>query len=209
MGSNYRIASTSSRSADVTEDILLTDAEEAEHVLTRRILRVQVVKNDANPKACVKACLMHQKRHDKGQPWQDADAHSLATLKAGEEVRLSLDSAQTLNLYRALEELYLVGADGIPSGERRLRVVDENDSYVATGWEREIIAKLLEQGGDQLLQIVDDLHPHLLQAAMDAKQQRLKRDAVRTFEEQIGRDDEREAVGELLQGEQVDSGARA
>src|SRR5215207_3639408 len=91
---------TSARSAKVA-DIPLRDPAAEPDALTRRILRPLMVENARDAAAPIKACIMHQRRHSIKSPWEDADSFNLATLKAGQEVRLTLDCDETLRLSEA------------------------------------------------------------------------------------------------------------
>lgn len=166
MSSEYETRRTSWATARV-EDVQISSPEK---ISTRRIAKPELVDNAKDPAACVKVTLMHQKRHDAKAPWQDADSFNLTSLKKGEEVKLALSCGETRRLFVALRDLYTIGTDGLPEGERSLAVVDTEDAYVATGKEKELIQGLLEREGEQFFDVVNELQPDLFTAAAGRKQ---------------------------------------
>jgi hypothetical protein len=76
----------------------------------RRILRIQWVDNAREADKPVLATILHQKRHQRKEPWLDSFHHfDLAKLRAGEEVRLSLSASESWRLYEALRLAYACG----------------------------------------------------------------------------------------------------
>src|SRR5687768_14577588 len=138
-GMSYKVTSTSNASATVN-DIPLDPPEEEDASLTRRIARPLLVDNVHDKTASVKITLMHQRRATTDDEWQDADSYSLATLKAGQQVRLPLNAEQTRRLFLALRDLYELGGTGIPSGEADLVVVDQGQSLVVSSKARKVIS---------------------------------------------------------------------
>src|SRR5205823_669917 len=141
----YDISQTSRHTADV-QDIVLADEGDESEARTRKILRAELVNNVHDRAASVKACIMHQRRHSKSTPWQDTESFNLATLHAGQEVRLQLNCGETRRLYKALEDLYALSRDGVPEGDQSLAVVDPEITIIATGQEKRAIAQLIERG---------------------------------------------------------------
>jgi hypothetical protein len=129
---------------------------------------------------------MHQKRHSTEEHWQDADSFNLARLKKGEEVRLVLTCGQTHRLFEALRNLHAIGVDGLPEGTENLAVVDTEELYIATGKEKQIMQNLLEQEGEQVFDIIDELQPDLFTAAALNKLHNNRRRAVEGFEKELG-----------------------
>src|SRR5688500_10219465 len=95
----YRVAPTSAATSGYIDRVLSVSPGG----LTRRIVRLQIVDNIHDPGARVKATLMLQKRHSTKEEWRDADSFSGAQLKAGQELRIALDCAETHALLRELE----------------------------------------------------------------------------------------------------------
>jgi hypothetical protein len=108
-----------------------------------------LVANGSNPSACVEITLHHRRRRRADGPWA-AEPLLLNTLRAGEWVRLELDSEETLALYRRLQDLYAICGQGVPRGDRSFQVFDEDD-IVATGSLAEQIAGLIEANGQVAL----------------------------------------------------------
>jgi hypothetical protein len=185
MSSEYETTRTSRFTAGV-EDIQISEPENPEKELTRRIMRPELVDNAKDPAACVKLTLMHQKRHNSTEPWQDAGSFSLAKLKKGEEVRLALTCGQTRRMFEALRDLYVIGNDGLPEGERSFAVVDTDDAYVATGKEKDLVQNLLEREGEQLFDVINELQPDLFTAAAVNKVHQNRRRVVEEYEKELG-----------------------
>lgn len=188
MTDNYKISSTSARSADV-EDIWLSKPDDPESALTRRILRVEIVDNSKNPEAGVKACLMHQRRPSAKEPWVDADSFNLARLKGGEEVRLQLGAGETLDLYRQLGRLHAIAERGIPWGEETLVVGREDETVVVGGQPRRIIQELLEGGDEEVWNALAELQPDLFRAVLVMKLHEVREGAVHVFAGELERDE--------------------
>jgi hypothetical protein len=184
VSSEYRVSSTSWHSADVS-DVQLSEGKDNEGTLTRRVLRPTIVDNPKNKSACVRACLMHQRRHSKTEPWHDVDSFNLAELKKGQEVRLQLHSGETLRLFENLQRLYQVGAKGIPPGLKVYEVVDKSEGVVVRGKAREVIKHLVEQNRDDLWQALDQLQPNLTEALALSKLHQLRKTAIDTFKKQL------------------------
>lgn len=178
---DYRTISTSLQSAKV-EDIVLSEEEDG---LTRRIARPMLVENTKDTGACVKICLMHQKRHSRNEKWKDADCFNLRQMKAGEEVRFPLDSIQTLRLHSALQHLHALGNDGVPLGERCFTVLDASDGMVVTGKAREVVQCLLDQHGEELWNMIEELQPDILSTIGLKKLHESRVKAVELFREAI------------------------
>jgi hypothetical protein len=176
----YTVKSTSHATAKVN-DVQISVPENPETARTRRVLRTQIVNNTKDPAACVQMTLMHQKRHGGKEDWQDANSFNATRLKAGEEIKLDLSCGQTRRIYETLKDLYAVSENGVPVGEQNLVVVNEGDSFVATGREKDLINKLLEQEGEDFFEEVNKLQPDLFEAAAIAKVHRGRRKTVEEF----------------------------
>lgn len=155
----YHIESTS-RSSAVVRDVSLN--EEGDQGTTRRILRATIVDNPKNADARVKATLIHQRRASTTNDWQDVDSYNLAELRAGQEVRLNLDSAQTLVLWKTLDHLFAVGADGVPMGKRDLVVLDIQGDPVLSGRVPDIVNHLLLERDTEFWELVRGIDPQSL-----------------------------------------------
>ncbi|WP_074307959.1 hypothetical protein [Singulisphaera sp. GP187] len=101
----YRTKSTSNASGTV-DDIWIDPPPNRDLVRTRRIIRSELVDNIHSTRARVKLCIAHQRRHSAKDPWEDVDAFNLATLKAGQEMKLALNADETLFLFDTLAHLH-------------------------------------------------------------------------------------------------------
>ena len=156
MTDSYHIRSTSRQSA-VVEDKILSAGK-----TTRLVLRPLIVDNSKNFEASVKIVLIHQRKTPK-ETWEDVPVVSLNTLKAGEEVRLNLDSAQTLELYHQLKNLYAVAdKEGVSLGETSL-VVGREEEIIRTDAGRAAMINLLLNKGysETVWKTLVDLDPDL------------------------------------------------
>src|ERR1700722_4443593 len=114
MTRDYEMDSTSRQSARLADVTLRQTGE------TRLIARPEIVHNEKLPEAGVKITLIHQ-RCSLGDEWEDIPADPLSKLKAGEGVRLHLDSATTLQLKVCLADLYAISSSGgVRSGHTNL-----------------------------------------------------------------------------------------
>jgi hypothetical protein len=187
MADTYQVRSTSRRTARV-HDIWLDPPEVQEAAHTRRVLRVELIDNIHSEEARVKACLLHQKRHSSKDSWRDVDAFNLATLKAGQEIRLKLDTAETLHLFRELERLYAAAAAGIPQGEKTLVVASSDEVVLAMGRAREVVRDLIAEGDEELWDELQRQQPSLFKALMLTKLHELRERAVAEFELRLNED---------------------
>ena len=188
MSSAYRIASTSSKTANV-DDLWLDAPEDRSLALTRRVLRTLLVDNVHSNRERVRACVVHQRRHAKNLPWEDVDAFNLQTLKAGQEVRLQLNCAETFQINQELTRLYKIAETGVPQGQRTLEVVDQAEAVVVRGPARGVLKKLLSQAGDELWIALNELSPHLFKATALVKLHQLREQAVNDFRKHLQAND--------------------
>lgn len=171
----YRLAPTSASTTDTIDRVL----SESDHGLNRRIARLQIVDNIHDPEARVKATLMLQKRHSKKEEWRDADSFSGANLRAGQEVRIQLDCAETQALLRELEHLRELGRRGIPRQPQTYAVVEVSDKN------KEAVLALIERVGKELWSLLAELRPKELEALADARHHARRREAVELFRAQM------------------------
>jgi hypothetical protein len=163
MDEQYHVQVTSRDSAEV-DDIPLTPPQEDK--LTRRIIRPSIVNNANEAAASVRLHLIHQKRHKKNEPWEDAEKFNIATLKAGEEVRFALDSTETWRLKETLNQLYAIGRNGVPHHSNDFVAVPTHqiaDSLIVKGTAKEMVEKLNEQYGDEIWDALGEIQPNLIE----------------------------------------------
>jgi len=170
MPEKYFMRSTSTRSSEITDVVLSSTTT------TRLVLRSQIVSNRKDPQAGLKVTLAHQRKSPKGS-WEDVPTTTLNALKIGEEAKLNLDSSQTINLFRHLQNLYAIHTSGgVRLGETSL-VVGREDEIIKTGSDRaRIINLLLSQGfsmeiWDALAEVDPDLATKLSYARIQAQRE--------------------------------------
>ncbi|MGH2355609.1 MAG: hypothetical protein ACRDJN_28715 [Chloroflexota bacterium] len=187
MPGSYTATGTSRDSARV-DDVPLpsTDPDSDRH--TRRVARPQIVANRHDRKKSVKISLIHQRKSPKTGRWEDSPAFSLVTVKAGEEVRLHLDASQTWHLYHTLRDLYRIGPENIPVGEKKLLVLEPDSTYILQGKAREVVM-YVEQHGPQLWDVIDQMKPDLLDVAAIHKLHETRRKVVAEFRAHMERRD--------------------
>ena len=167
-------------------DVVISDPDNAESRVTRRILRWDKHSNPSNPSAFVSICLMHQKRHKGHGSWKDADSFDLRTLNAGEDVRLDLHSAETLKLFEALQRLYDVPPKGFSTSLQPEYVLVRRDEHIELSDEaRAMVNLLVDSGGPQLLSYIASAHPGLVEDAAIVQQHKTRLAAVDEFEQHI------------------------
>lgn len=140
MSIEYHIQKTSRQSADVQDQVL------SETKTTRLVLRSMILDNPKNIEAKIKISLVHQRKSPNGL-WEDAPSISLATLKAGEEIKLSLDSEATLELYRQLINLFaLANHSNFKDLSSHLVVADETETIKTDSGLTKLIKDMLKNG---------------------------------------------------------------
>lgn len=106
-----KIASTSLSTADV-DPIVLRDTGQV-----RLIFKPTLVENRTDPTASVRGIFSYQRKR-KADQWQDIETIPLNSIKSGEGYKLELKSAETLQLFNRLKELYdyIEAHGGTPMG---------------------------------------------------------------------------------------------
>jgi hypothetical protein len=186
MPDSYHVVSTSNQSFEVGINeqeryIILSSG-----TTTRKILKAIIVDNASRPEDKVKIKLLHQRKAPSGS-WEDVESINLNSLRAGEGVRLDLDSETTSNLARELTNLYQMANSGqIGSGEYDL-IVGRADEIVQTDRGRaEVLKKLLELGhGEEFWQTLVAEDPDLATRLSYSKIQLDRASALQEFERNI------------------------
>lgn len=155
--STYRVASTSRKSADVSDKVLQVTQT------TRTVLRAQLVDNPKNPDAAIRLTIVHQKKGTKGN-WEDPSEIPLSKLTSGELRCFHMRSEATLNLYAALRELYAVHQSmGISQGVEDIVVAKAKEVIQAPEEIARAIGNLLNQGrGEDLWSLFRGINPDTL-----------------------------------------------
>ena len=68
-------------------------------------------------------------------------------------------------------------------------VVDESDSYVATGRHKELIENLLEKEGEEFWDHIEELSPDLVKTVTMKREVEAKKAALAEFEEHLAAND--------------------
>lgn len=135
----YRTTSTSNATAQV-DDIEL---DISENNLTRKVLRAEIIKNEAEKEKNVKVAIVHQRRAKITDGWVDLGGPGLNRIKAGDASKMALNSSETCALFSHLERLYEIGKGGIRSGSRVLTVADTDTIIKAPANRANVIKRLL------------------------------------------------------------------
>lgn len=185
MTEKYEFQRTSRQSAEGSDKVL------SETTTTRLLLRNLVVENQKNPDAKVKIAFVHQRKSPKGT-WEDVPAQPLSSLKAGEEVKLSLHSEPTLELFHQLSNLYAIANKGkIGFGKTRLVVGREEEIIQADKSRAKVIKLLLVRGysdaiWNELVRVNPNLATRLSYARIHAQRQSVLREFQRSLSQQNG-----------------------
>jgi hypothetical protein len=193
MTNQFTVKRTSSSSAKI-DDVRLDKPTEPDTTLTRKIVRPELVDNVHSDEARVKITIVHQRRHKRGEEWQDAPNFNLTTMKAGQEIKLYLNACETFQLYQTLKDLFAVTRDGIPQRDGALTVVDEATGVVLEGKAADLVRRLTEQSSDEFWDAVQKLEPYLFQAVALTKLHEVREKAVLEFYEHLEAEDWTEDV---------------
>ena len=182
-GGNYQIRSTSRRTAAV-EPIEVSLREGHDGSARRLALKVTFVNNQTVPDATLQASFVYQHRRRSQDDWTE-DNFNLATLRAGQEVRIELHSAETLN-FGELERLYAASAAGIRSGRYAVTVTDADVPVAVVPAEvAEQIRDLLETEGSGIFEAMAKLRPDLWASAALVEEHRRRAADLAEFEEHL------------------------
>jgi hypothetical protein len=184
----YRVQSRSWHSAGVDRQVLTLRADD-ETNLTRRVIDPVIVENPNDARASVKIELRAQRRGKADGPWEVDQPFSLASLPAGQEVRIALSSAETLRLYDHLTKLYEIGKGGFRMGENYVTVFDKDDVAVISGEAKAIVESLIDTHGQDIFRIIDEIRPDLLTAAALARRYEEWSEALAGFERHVADED--------------------
>lgn len=165
-----RLRSTSTTSAE-GDPVVLRETN-----TTRLVFCPIVVDNAANPQASVKGTLVHQRRANQEEPWEDVETVPLSQLHAGEAVKLTLSTEETTRLVDGLAAYKAAhNKHGIESGvhEYEVEIVGFSD-LVGILADNDAAAGLLAvEGGPEVVGNLISVAAELglvqpLQAALDA-----------------------------------------
>jgi hypothetical protein len=115
-----------------------------ENKLTRRAIKFSIIKDHGDPDKFVgvHAEVLYQKRKNQKEPWPSKTV-DLAKVPKGFGFKFSLDSAQTYELARALEDAYPIGREQLSSGKTTvIRGVGKDEIIVTEKNKAEILRQL-------------------------------------------------------------------
>ena len=176
MTEKYEIQRTSLQSAAVEDRVL------AETTTTRLVLRPDIVENPKSPDAKVKVSLIHQRKSPNGT-WEDAPTIPLSSLKAGEQIKLTLHSEPTLELFRQLDNLYAIATKGKIGFGKTSLVVGREEEVIQADASRAIVIKLLLAKGysDDIWKALVLVNPDLATQLSYARIHTERKKALETF----------------------------
>ena len=179
----YGARSTSSRTA-VFDPVEITLRENPDGSQRRLVLKVSAVEDPPTPGAT----LVYQHRRRADEDWAE-DNFNLAMLRAGQEVRMELHSAETLRLYTELQRLYAASAGGIRYGRYAVTITDADAPVsVVPRQIAEQIREMLESEGPGVFEVIAQMRPDLATWAALVEEHRLRAAHLAEFEERIADD---------------------
>jgi hypothetical protein len=117
----------------------------SESMMTRKVLRAELVDNPNNPNAAVRIAIIHQ-RKKKEDEWQDVPAEPLTRLKAGEQAKMSFTTSETLRLFEELQALSKIYSEkGILWGTKKVIVGIDTEVLKLSPERKKVIQALLDQ----------------------------------------------------------------
>jgi hypothetical protein len=186
----YTGTPTSPSTAQVHE-IPLSPPDDTESGRTRQVLRAHIIDNTRDAEAPVNVDIVHQRQASSKKAWEDSRKAplKLSTMKTGTEVRVHLGPFQAKKLYEALRDLYAIGHRGVLKEKQTLKVVNADETFVATGKEREVLQRLLETQGEELWRMLEQLNPDLTKRMALAEVYESRQKVASEFEQHLGADD--------------------
>ena len=182
--------------ADDANDHTISEPRDELIASTRKIARPEFIWDNAkDPVAKVKLTLMHQRRGNKvaseSQPWVDADSFNLANLKAGQQVRMELNSSETKRLFHALIQFYdRMGTLQEVMSQAGITGTTDPGAIVVAGREREVLNRLLDQEGeDRTWDLLDEIRPGITKTLSIRKQHEQREAALNEFRIEMERED--------------------
>ena len=134
----YSTESTSPTSAKVSP-ILLDSTDR-----TRRILKPTIVKNANQADAYLRIELIYERTGKNG--FEPVEPPNLAKIKSGEALSCSLNSKETLGLYKELSKLYSLASEfGVKNGEHRFIVLKTSTDAALSKSDENALSELIER----------------------------------------------------------------
>jgi hypothetical protein len=183
----YGAQSTSRRTA-IFEPVEIALRENPDGSQRRLALKVSAVEDPPTAGATLRATFVYQHRRRADEDWTE-DNFNLATLRAGQEVRIELHSAETLRVFTELQRLYAASAGGIRRGRYAVTVTDADAPVsVVPKQIAEQIREMLESEGPGVFEVIAQMRPDLARWAALVEEHRLRAADLSEFEERLADD---------------------
>lgn len=181
MAERYEVSTTSRHSADVSDKVL------KETSTTRLMLRPEIIENPHDANACVKISLVHQRKSPSTE-WEDIPVKPLSSIKAGDEVKLPLESKTTLELFQQLNNLYAIGTKGNFRFGKTNLVVGREEEIIQTDASRAKVIRLLLARGhsDDIWKALVLENPDLATQLSYARIQGVRKKTLEEFLSKLG-----------------------
>ena len=152
-------------------------------------MRVTGLKNPNNPDNAVKVTIAHQRKSPLNQ-WEEIEAINLNKLKAGEGVRLNLDSAETQILFKELRNIYRLAESGfLEPGQHELIVGNAEEVILTDSSRANYIRKLLDcNHGEEVWNDLVESNPDLATKLALARIQIERKTVLAEFESSLQED---------------------
>ncbi len=183
----YGVSSTSRRTADF-DPVEITLRGDPDGSQRRLVLRVSEVEDPPTPGATLQATFVYQHRRKADDDWSE-DNFNLATLKAGESLRMQLHSGETQKVFEALSRLYAASAEGVQRGRYAVTVTSA-DAPVAVVPKAiaDQIQELLETEGIAAFEAMMRARPDLAEWSLSLQEHRQRAADFAEFEAHLDED---------------------
>lgn len=183
----YEARSTSRRTA-VFDPVEIVLRENPDGSQRRLVLKVRAVDDPPTPGATLSATFVYQHRRRADGEWAE-DNFNLATLRAGQEVRMELHSAETLRIFEELGRLYAASGSGVRFGSYSVTVTDPDEGVAVVSRETaEQIEELIRAEGPRVFETIARLRPDLARWAALVEDHRQRASDLAEFEEHLAED---------------------
>jgi hypothetical protein len=177
----YDARSTSRRTA-VFDPVEIVLRENPDGSQRRLVLKVQAVEDPPTLGATLSASFVYQHRRSSDADWSE-DNFNLATLRAGQEVRMELHSAETLRIFEELARLYAATGAGIRFGRYSVTVAEPGQDIAVVSREvADQIAELVEAEGPRIFETITRMRPDLARWAALVEEHRQRAADLAEFE---------------------------
>lgn len=177
----YDARSTSRRTA-VFDPVEIVVRENPDGSQRRLVLRVSAVDDPPTAGATLRASFVYQHRRGTDEDWSE-DNFNLATLRAGQEVRMELHSAETLKVFEELGRLYAATGSGVQRGRYSVTVTDTDQAVaVVSGEVADHIEDLLDAEGPGIFETIARIRPDLATWAALVEEHRQRAGDLAEFE---------------------------